>query len=52
VAAADFNGDGHPDYVLYKASTRQTAIWHLNNNVFVNAASGPTLPAGWSLVGP
>ena len=23
----DFNGDGHPDYVLYRASTRQTAIW-------------------------
>jgi hypothetical protein len=36
--------------VLYEASTRQTAIWYLNNNVFVSAAYGPILPAGWSLV--
>jgi hypothetical protein len=50
VATADFDGDGNPDYVLYKASTRQTAIWYLNNNVFVSAAYGPTLPDGWSLV--
>src|SRR5438045_254049 len=30
---ADFNRDGHPDYLLYNGSTRQTAIWYLNNNV-------------------
>jgi N-acetylneuraminic acid mutarotase len=47
----DFNGDGHPDYVLNNASTRQTAIWYLNNNVYIGGAYGPTLPAGWSLVG-
>ena len=35
VATADFNGDGKPDYVLYNGSTRQTAIWYLNNNVYV-----------------
>jgi hypothetical protein len=52
VATADFNGDGKPDYVLYKASTRQTAIWYLNNNVFVGGHYGPTLPGGWSLVAP
>jgi hypothetical protein len=51
MGAADFNGDGHPDYVLYKSSTRETAIWYLNNSVFVSSGSGPTLPAGWSLVG-
>jgi hypothetical protein len=51
VAAADFNGNGKPDYLLYKASTRQTAIWYLNNNVYVSGAYGPTLPAGWSLGG-
>ena len=29
---ADFNLDGHPDYLLFNPSTRQTAIWYLNNN--------------------
>jgi hypothetical protein len=48
---ADFSGDGHPDYVLYNASTHQTAIWYLNNNVYLGGAYGPTLPSGWSLVG-
>jgi hypothetical protein len=46
VATADFNGDGKPDYLLYHAATRQTAIWYLNNNVFVSGAFGPTLPSG------
>ena len=40
MAAADFNGDGSPDY----------AIWYLNNNVLIGTAYGPTLPAGWSLI--
>jgi FG-GAP-like repeat len=47
----DFNNDGHPDYVLRKATTGQTAIWYLNNNVFISGAYGPTLPAGWGLRG-
>jgi hypothetical protein len=51
VATADFNSDGSPDYLLYDPAGRQTAIWYLNNNVYVSAAFGPTLPAGWSLVG-
>jgi len=46
---ADFNGDGHPDWVVRNAGTRQTAIWYLNNNVFSSAAWGPTLAAGWGL---
>src|SRR5262249_51011125 len=45
----DFNGDGKPDYVLY-ASTHQTGIWYLNDNVYVNGASGPTLAAGSVLI--
>ena len=49
-AVADFNSDGRPDYVLQNTSTRQTAIWYLNNNVFASAASGPTLPAGWNVI--
>ena len=39
----DFNGDGKPDYLLYNASTRQTLIWYLNNNVHIAGALGPTL---------
>jgi hypothetical protein len=45
----DFNNNGHPDYVLQSANTRQTAIWYLNNNVYVSAAYGPTLTPGWRL---
>jgi hypothetical protein len=51
VGIADFNGDGKPDYLLYNGSTRQTAIWYLNNNVLSSGLYGPTLPAGWTLVG-
>jgi hypothetical protein len=50
VTTADFNGEGHPDYVVYEPATRKTAIWYLNNNRFVGSAYGPTLPGGWSLV--
>jgi len=48
--AADFNGDGHPDYALFNRGSRVTAIWYLNNNVFIRGAYGPTLPVGWELV--
>ena len=47
---SDFDGDGHPDYVLYNPVTRQTAIWYLKNNVFLSGRYGPTIPAGWSVV--
>ena len=50
-AVSDFNGDGHPDYVLRNTSTRQTSIWYLNNNVFIGSAYGPTVPAPWALWG-
>ncbi len=46
VGVVDFNRDGHPDYHLFNSSTRQTAIWYLNNNVFSSGLFGPTLPAG------
>ena len=47
---ADFNGGGKPDYALFNPTTRQTAIWYMNNNAFAGGAYGPTLPSGWSLV--
>src|SRR5207248_2655057 len=50
-APTDFNNDGHPDYLLYNPTTRQTAIWYLNNNVRVGAANGPTVLAGYNVVG-
>ncbi len=50
-AVGDFNGNGKPDYVLYKWSTRQTAVWFMNNNIFVGGAYGPTLSPGFTLVG-
>jgi hypothetical protein len=49
---ADFNGDGHPDYLLFNPNTLQTVIWYLNNNVLIAGRLGPTLPAGWSVVAP
>jgi hypothetical protein len=51
-AVGDFNGDSKPDYVLFNITTlftRQTAIWYMNNNIFVSGAYGPTLPSGWFL---
>ena len=49
-ALGDFNHDGKPDYLLYNASTRRTAVWYMNNNVFLGGAYGPTLPAGWQVI--
>src|SRR5207248_11103756 len=49
--AYDFNQDGKPDYVLFNAVTHQTAVWYLDNNVFIGAAFGPALPANWKVVG-
>jgi hypothetical protein len=45
--STDFNQDGRPDYLLYNSSTRQSAIWYLNNNIRTGGAYGPTLQSGW-----
>ena len=50
-AVADFNSDGHPDYVLRNPSTHQTAIWYLNNNIYQGGALGPSITAGFVLDG-
>jgi hypothetical protein len=46
----DFNRDGKPDYLLYNAGTRRTAVWYLNNSVFIGGAFAPTLPVGWRVI--
>src|SRR5437762_8939051 len=48
--AYDFNQDGKPDYVLFNAVTHQTAVWYLNNNVFIRVDYGLTLPANCKVV--
>src|SRR5678815_3700386 len=48
---ADFNGDGHPDWVARNVTTRQTALVYLNDNVVLGAALGPTLTNNLALTG-
>jgi hypothetical protein len=36
---------------MFANGTVGNGIWYLNNNVFVAAAYGPTLPPGWSVLG-
>ena len=50
VGVADFNRDGHADYLL-ENGTRQTAIWYLSGRTLVGGAYGPTIRSGWDLVG-
>ncbi|HEY5767497.1 MAG TPA: FG-GAP-like repeat-containing protein, partial [Candidatus Udaeobacter sp.] len=45
----DFNADARPDLLLFNATTRQTAVWYMNNNVRIGSASGPTPPGGWTV---
>lgn len=47
---SDFNGDIFADYLLFDATTRQTAVWYLQRNAFSTGAYGPTLPFGWTVV--
>ena len=52
IGTADSNRDGHPDYLLYNPSTRQTSILYINISVYMGGAYGLTLPSGWSVVAP
>jgi hypothetical protein len=47
----DFNRDGITDYLLFNASTRQSAIWYLLGATFVSSAYGPTIASGYQLTG-
>jgi FG-GAP-like repeat len=46
----DFNSDAKPDLLLNNTTSRQTAVWYMDNNVRIGSAFGPTLPVGWSLL--
>lgn len=50
IGSTDFDGDRKPDYLLFNSITRQSAIWYLNNNVFISGLFGPTIASGWALV--
>jgi VCBS repeat protein len=49
VSAADFNGDGHIDVLLFNPTTRQTWIGYLFGAI--QGDYGPTLPSGREVVG-
>jgi hypothetical protein len=51
VGAADFNRDGHPDYLLFNPSTHQSAIWYLSGVTFLGGAFGPPIASGYQLTG-
>src|SRR5206468_11427332 len=51
VGVADFNGDGKTDYLLFNASTRQSAIWYLSGVTFAGGLYGPTIASGYQLIG-
>src|SRR5262249_34276608 len=38
ITTADFDGDSKPDYLLSNTETGATAVWYMNNNVFVSSA--------------
>jgi uncharacterized protein YbdZ (MbtH family) len=50
VGVADFDRDGHRDYLLFNSSNHQTAIWYLSGPTFIRGGYGPNIPSGWALV--
>jgi elongation factor P hydroxylase len=48
---ADFNGDDHPDYLLFNAATRGTVIWYMSGATRTSSRNGPTIPAGFEIAG-
>ena len=51
MGVADFNRDGHPDYLLFNATTRQSQIMYLSGTTLVGFSNGPPIPSGYALVG-
>jgi elongation factor P hydroxylase len=48
---ADFNGDTHPDYLLFNAATRGTVIWYLSGVTRTGSRNGPTILANSEVAG-
>ena len=46
-----FNGDTHPDYLLFNAATRGTVIWYMSGVTRTGSRNGPTIPAGFVVAG-
>jgi hypothetical protein len=51
VGVADFNRDGHLDYLLFNPGTHGSLIWYLSGPAYVSARNGATIPSGYQLVG-
>jgi elongation factor P hydroxylase len=48
---ADFNGDTHPDLLLFNAATRGTVIWYLSGVTRIGSRNGPIIQAGVEVAG-
>ena len=49
-AAADVNGDGHPDLIWRNTTTGENVVWFLNGTTFLSQASVPSVPdVAWVL---
>jgi hypothetical protein len=48
---ADFDGNGNRDYLLFNASTHQSAIWYLSGVTFVHGVLDSMIPSGYELEG-
>ena len=51
MGVADFNRNGHPDYLLLNPTTHQSQITYLSGTAFASAQNGPTIASGYNLVG-
>ena len=51
MGVTDFDGDGQRDYLLFNASTRQSAIWYLSGVTLLRGVYGPTIASGYQLIG-
>lgn len=51
-AVDDYDADGNADVLLVQAATRTTRLFFMSGTVLRQKAAGPTIPAGYSIIGP